>query len=172
MNDSGHGSGMYASQQQTSEYLDRLRAYLDKRNAAWLDRIQDKHTGEVPDGCPSEIANLWRCDGHLAKWAINRGLLDDRSIKPDGLQHRQIGRLTAIVYWRSEQDHRALAMEMKRYLDAIEAELMARHAHEINGLDGRWVVVPKDCVHDWEWRGDGWHRCRLCFGEWKPYVED
>ena len=165
-NGSRHGSGAYASPEQSRLYRERMEAYLDRRNAEWLDRWTNPHTGEVRRGI-KELGNVFQCDNHLVNWAIRHGLLDPRSIKPDGLQHRQIGRLTGLIYFRDERHHRALALELAAYLDGKQREQIDR----LREGPGRWVVVPRDCVHDWEWLDTGGHRCRGCGGEWQPTEE-
>lgn len=123
-NGSGHGRGIYASDEQAAIYLERMRSYLARRNAAWLDRNTDMATGEVREGV-GELCNPWRADARLAEWAVATGRLDPATVPDDGIKNRQIGRLTAVVYFRSEEDRRALAKELERYLDEIEAALMA-----------------------------------------------
>lgn len=125
MNDSGYRDGVYASPEDSAEYRRLMEGYLDRRNAAWLDRWTDPKTGEVRKGV-KDLCNPWQLDGHAVKWAIANGLLDRRSIKPDGLQHRQIGRLSAIVYFRSARHHRDLAFELARYLDERESQQLAK----------------------------------------------
>ena len=47
-NQSGHATGMYASELQTDTFLTAMRGYLDKRNAQWLERWQDPGDRRVP----------------------------------------------------------------------------------------------------------------------------
>lgn len=123
-NGSGHGTGLYASEQQRQDYLSRMGDYLARRNAAWLDRNTDWMTGEVREGV-RDLCGLWVADSHLAEWAVRTGRLDPSTVPRDGIKHRQIGRLTAVVFFRSEEDHRALARELERWLSAVEAELLS-----------------------------------------------
>lgn len=118
-NGSGHGRGQYASPAQVKAYLANMRRYLAERNQRWLDRWQDRATGEFPEGV-KELCNDWRLDGHLCKWAIANGWLDPASMPEGGIKNRQIGLYTAILYFRSEDGRRAIAFEAKRYLDELE----------------------------------------------------
>ncbi len=113
----GHGSGKYASPDQTAEYLAKMESYLDERNSRWLDRWS--RDGEVPDGV-KDLCNRWAADKHLLKWCIDTGRLDP-AIDVDGLKNAQIGRYTAIVYHRGKDDRKALTRELSKYIDEIEA---------------------------------------------------
>ena len=170
-NNSGYATGRYASPEQQRIYTERMEGYVERRNAEWLDRWTDKTTGEVPVGV-KELCNVFRADGHLAKWAVANGLLHPDSVPEGGIKHRQIGRLTGIVYCRSHEDRKAIANELRRYIDDLEMAqitvLHHKHPELFDQIEGRWVVAPKDCVHDWEWLRDGGHRCKLCHGEWRP----
>jgi len=118
-NNSGHGRGQYASEEQTEIYIRNLRTYLGQRNEAWLDRWMEDN-GQIPDGV-KDLCNEWQADNHLVKWAIQTGRLDPASM-PDGesVKNRQIGRYTGIIYHRSKAEQAALARELKRYIDEQE----------------------------------------------------
>lgn len=113
-NNSGHGKGMYASLEQTTVYLKALDDYLAKRNAAWLDSWAKG--GEMPEGVGDLKVSRWQADNHLVKWAVETGQLAAMDVT-EGVKNRQIGRFTAIVYHRSTDDRKAIAQEMRRYLD-------------------------------------------------------
>lgn len=127
-NGSGFGKGMYASPEQTKVYAEALDAYLTKRNAAWLDSWS-RAKGEVPAGVADLDCNRWRADNHLVKWAVETGRLSAMDVT-EGVKHRQIGRFTAIVYHRSVEDRKALANEMKRYIDGMEQRAMDKLRRE------------------------------------------
>lgn len=117
-NNSGYGRGQYASPDQIKEYKDRVQAYIDKRNAAWL----DKWTGEdgtIPDGC-RDLCSLFQADDHLLKWAVETQRLDS-SIVPEQAKMRQLAAYVAIVHHRSEEDRKAVGVELRRYCDEQEA---------------------------------------------------
>ena len=118
-NSSGHATGMYASLAETDSYLRAMRAYLEKRNAQWLERWQDRTTGEFPDGLKKDLINEHQADNHLVKWAVETSRLDP-SIKGDSVQARNRGRFTAIIYHRSTVERRALTRELARYCDEQE----------------------------------------------------
>jgi hypothetical protein len=121
-NGSGHGRGQYASPAQVKAYMSRMRAYLAERNQRWLDRWQDRATGEFPEGV-GELCNEWKLDNHLLKAAIREGWLDPASMPdPKGQKNRQIGHFTSIVYFRGEEGRRFVAFEAKAYLDRQERD--------------------------------------------------
>ena len=86
---------------QTATFLTAMRAYLEKRNAQWLERWQNPATGEFPDGIKKDLINEHQADNHLVKWAVETGQLD-AAIKGDSVQARNRGRFTAIIYHRSK----------------------------------------------------------------------
>lgn len=127
-NGSGFGKGIYASPEQTKVYAEALDAYLAKRNAAWLDSWS-RAKGEVPAGVADLDCNRWRADNHLVKWAVETGRLAAMDVT-EGVKNRQVGRFTAIVYHRSTEDRKALANEMKRYIDGMVERAMDRLRRE------------------------------------------
>jgi len=146
-NNSGHGRGQYASEEQTETYLRNLRIYLGQRNTAWLDRWTEDD-GQIPDEV-KDLCNEWQADNHLVKWAIQTGRLDPASM-PDGesVKNRQIGRYTAIVYHCSKQEHAALSKELKRYIDDQEARqtdlLRKKHPELFGDADEAQATADED----------------------------
>lgn len=122
-NDSGFGRGQYASEEATKQYVQKMQAYLDRREQEFLDFWSLKCNGELPDSIPArQICRIFQLDNHLVKWAIETGRLDPASA-PEGIQNRQVGRYTAIVYFRSKEDQGALAREARDYLDKLITNL-------------------------------------------------
>lgn len=121
-NDSGYGRGQYASPEQTAAYLDALKGWIAKKNAAWLDYWTHPDTREIEidrEGATAamkEPLNIHQADGHLLKWCVETGLLDP-SIVPEEAKARQLGRYVAIVYHRNKEDQRALGKEMEAYAE-------------------------------------------------------
>jgi hypothetical protein len=113
-NGSGHGSGKYASDEDTAVYLKAMESYIDKRNQQWLDRWSEKTT-DIRDLC-----NRWQADGHLAKWAEQCGMISPGSVPEGGLKNAQVGRLTAIIYCGALEDRKRLAKELEAYIDKQE----------------------------------------------------
>ena len=118
-NHSGNATGMYASDDQTATFLTAMRTYLDNRNARWLERWQNRQTGNFPDGIRKDLINEHQADNHLIKWAVETGRLDP-AIKSDSVQARNRGRFTAIIYHRSTTERRAITRELARYCDEQE----------------------------------------------------
>lgn len=135
-NNSGHATGRYASPEQTAAFLEKMDAYLDRRNGEWLDQWTDEITGECPDGV-KELCNRWQADNHLVKWAVQTGRLDPASVPDDrGIKHAQVGRFTAIVYHRSKAERIALTDELARYMDELarlQTEALRRRHPELFG---------------------------------------
>lgn len=147
-NGSGHGSGKYAPEEQAEAYIAKMGEYVNKRNAAWIDRWQDDQTGEVPAGV-KDLCNIWQADGHLAKWAVQTGRLAEGSLPDDGkIKNRQIGRLTAIVYHRSKGDRIALADELARYIDEQERRQAEKLRREHPALFGDADEGPPSLAGD------------------------
>jgi len=116
-NKSGYGSGQYASPEATKEWLDDLNGYVDRCNAKWLD--QWARHGETPDGL-KDLCNVWQVDNHLIKWARETGRVEtDPATAERGLQNRQIGRYTALVFHRSPEERKALLRERQRYIGEL-----------------------------------------------------
>lgn len=126
-NNSGFAKGKYASPQQTEVFLQKMDAYLEKRNSEWLDRWTAN--GEVPAGLKEYVCNRWQADNHLVKWAVSVGHLAPMDVET-GVKNAQIGRFTAIIYHRSKEDQKALTMELKRYVDEQERIALERLQRE------------------------------------------
>ena len=132
---SGYGKGIYASPEQAKAYLAALERYIATRDKEWLDRWTRE--GGLPDGVPSLASHVtaWQADKHLLGWAVETKRLAWINLGAgEGLKHRQLGRLTAIVYHRSREDRKALANEMVRYVDQQAqrlADLLKRERPEL-----------------------------------------
>jgi hypothetical protein len=128
-NGSTHGKGQYAPPEQQEHYKTALTKFLRDLNAAFIDMHTDKDTGEIAEGVPNEVVNLFQMDGHLAKHCKETKLLPNVVIPEGGIKNRQIGAYTAIVYFRSGEDRTKLVAEAKRYFaqkaDAVTAAIEA-----------------------------------------------
>lgn len=130
-NNSGHGRGQYASEEQTREYLDSLNGWIAKKIAAWTDSWTNAHGGfdldgrGLPKACVEPL-NIHQADAHLLKWCVETDRLD-RAIVPEEAKVRQLGRYVAIVFCRSLDERRAVGKEMERYA----AEAFERAAEAI-----------------------------------------
>ncbi len=124
-NQSGFAKGMYASEADTEVFLQAMDKFLGEENQKWLDFWSLKCNGEIPKGV-KELVNRHQADNHLIKWAMETGRLDERCVDDRGLQKRQIGRFTAIVYHRDKENRGALARELRRYvMEASERQMEA-----------------------------------------------
>lgn len=110
-NNSGFGRGSYASPEQTDVFRQALSAWVDQKNAAWLDRWMVN--GEVPEDI-KDLLSTWQSNGHLIKHCVESGLLDP-AIVPGDVKPAQKDKYVAIVYHRSKHDRKALGLEMERY---------------------------------------------------------
>lgn len=113
-NNSGNGTGMYASAEETKVYLDWLKVRCDQVNEKWEEKwdLKLEQGLAVPD--VKELVNVFQGNGHLLKWAVENGRLD-RSIVPEDAKIRQVGPYVAIVFHRSDEDRKALKVEFKAY---------------------------------------------------------
>ena len=113
-NGTGHGPGMYESEEKAGQFIKLIEHMLVRVNAAWLDRWTDKATNAIPPGVPEEYCNRYQLDNHLVKWGIATGKLDEKSLPDDkNLKARQEGRISSILWFRSKEDRAATATEMK-----------------------------------------------------------
>lgn len=125
-NNTGHGSGAYASPAQIKSYMDWLGMTCDTVNARWLDYLTDKKTGEISGKAPAEIVNVWQLSGHLLKFAIQKKMVNAPEESRAGSRdkyaaiaydrHRGAIELEATEYcrelWRRARDkHKALPRE-------------------------------------------------------------
>lgn len=72
-NKSGYGRGQYASPKQVEDYERRVKAFVDKRNAEWLDEWT-REDGQVAEGI-KDLLRVEQVTGHMLKWSINAGKL-------------------------------------------------------------------------------------------------
>jgi hypothetical protein len=145
-NGTGHGKGQYASPEQTETYCTAMESYVDRRNAEWLDRWVVH--GETPDGL-SELCNRWQADNHLVKWARETGRIQvDAGTAERGVQNRQIGRYTAIVYHRSKSDREAISRELRRYIDELAERQTEKLKAQNPSLFGEPVPIDECEVDD------------------------
>lgn len=134
-NNSGYKTGQYASPDQTREFMDRLKGFLEVVNQRWADLWGDPNIlYDLPQNV-KEPVNIYQADNHLLKWAVESGRLDPK-IVPEHQKMRQLGAYTAIVFFRADDDGRltdqaAMRAEMNRYARtqtdrAMEAVYRAR----------------------------------------------
>ena len=115
-NGSGHATGKYASPEQVAAMQLILNPFRERQNQRWNDHVSLLFRGMPPKEA-KELANEWQLDGHLVKWLIATGRLEPGSEAPGCIKNRHIGRLTAIVWHRSEADRKAIEREAKEYIE-------------------------------------------------------
>ena len=96
-NDTGHGSGAYASPEDVRAYQDWLRDFVAEKNAMWLDKWTS-NDGEI-DPRIKELLSTYQLSGHLCKWAW----ADGRINAPEKPKQRQIDPFVAIVFAREPE---------------------------------------------------------------------
>ena len=112
-NNSGHGSGAYASPDAVKAYQAWLKDALDQVNAKWL----DKHTGrdgEIAEGV-KELVTTYQVGGHLYKHGRDHG----KFTAPDEPRGVQRDKFTAIWFGR---ERAAVEKEARRYCWSIWQE--------------------------------------------------
>jgi hypothetical protein len=125
-NGTGHGPGMYESEERATKFLELIDAMLQRLDAAWADRWQSKQD-KLPSKFPTSYCNQIQLDRHLVKWAISTGRLDENTLPDDReIKDRQRGRLSAILWYRSEEDRKATAAEIKAYVERCQVELLEK----------------------------------------------
>jgi hypothetical protein len=123
-NATGHGSGAYAAPTDVDSYRAWLKGYVERVNAAWLDR----HTGDGGEVTPgvAELLNPWQLSAHLLKHFRSLPDGDPRRINaPDEARTRQVDPMVAIAYARTPETVKA---EAKAYAARIAAEAEAKLA--------------------------------------------
>jgi hypothetical protein len=120
-NNTDFGAGKYCSLEEGVEALRVIAEYRDARESQWLDRWTNTATGEIPDGlkelCPMRT---YPVDNHLAKQAVKTRRLAQDCMDMSGLRPYQEGRLTGIIWHRSDEDKAWMNREMKLYFDELE----------------------------------------------------
>lgn len=123
-NNSGHGFGQYASDEQVKKYLDWLKSVLNGTekqpggaNGQWADFWQDRDTGEWPDvpACKNEFMSIYQADAHLVKWLVTTTQIDQDALDKNG-KASMLGKHAAIVVHRSNDEARALKAELLAYI--------------------------------------------------------
>lgn len=123
-NNSGSGYGQYASDDQVTSYLDRLKVKLYGTeqepggvNGMWADHWQDPRTGEFPDvkACTNDVVTIYQADGHLVKWLVETGQIDPDAMEKNG-KPSMLGKHAAIIMHRDKESARAMAKELDEYL--------------------------------------------------------
>ena len=112
-NNSGHGSGAYASPDAVKAYQAWLKDAIDQVNAKWL----DKHTGrdgEIAEGV-KELVTTYQVGGHLYKHGRDHG----KFTAPDEPRGVQRDKFTAIWFGR---ERAAVEKEARRYCWSIWQE--------------------------------------------------
>jgi hypothetical protein len=119
-NNTDYGSGKYCSPQEALVCLEAIKNYRDTRESQWLDRWTNSATGEIPDGLKELCPRDFPIDDHLAKQAVKTKRLAQDCMDTTGLKYAQEGRLTGILWHRSDEDRAWLEREMKLYFDELE----------------------------------------------------
>jgi hypothetical protein len=122
-NSSGYHNGQYASPEDTKKYLDRLKEKVDAVNGQWGDFWVDPHTGELPDvkACQTELMSVFRADGHLVKWLVETGQIDQDALEKNG-KASMLGRHAAIILTRDKASATAMKAELDRYIAQVFAD--------------------------------------------------
>jgi hypothetical protein len=107
-NQTGHGSGAYATPEAVEAYQSFILATVEEINQKWLDSLVDPKTGEIASG-DGTLSNEWELSGHLLKWARSM----DWVKAPQDIRAGQRDKFAAVAW----QDHMAEFMEeARRYL--------------------------------------------------------
>lgn len=121
-NDTGHGSGAYASPETIQSFRKWRDALINEVDQKWLDHITDKSSGEVNQsaGDPFDPKNfVWQLSGHLLKWAKAKDLIN----APDGITHNKREQYLATVWQRHGE---ALDVEAREYCRGLWKDANAK----------------------------------------------
>jgi phage RecT family recombinase len=119
-NGTDFGVGKYCSPQEALVCLEEIKNYRDARESQWLDRWTHHATGEIPEGLKELCPRVFPIDDHLAKQAVKAKRLAQDCMDMTGLKYSQEGRLTGILWHRSDDDKAWMEREMKLYFDELE----------------------------------------------------
>jgi hypothetical protein len=138
-NQSGYGSGKYASPKDTDEYYRRLGMLVEKALARWHDRWPNDVLSLMPKSVQDPV-NTYQCNAHLLKWCVETGRLDAH-IVPADVKTTQNAKFVAVVYMR-DSERAALRREIDRYV----AEKLERAAEAIYRQHPE--LAPDDVCND------------------------
>ena len=119
-NETGYGSGAYASPEKVKAYCDWIGVTCDEVNAKWLDYLTDKKTGEITGKAPGELVNYWQLSGHLLKFAIAKKMVN----APEESRAGSRDKYAAIAYDRFRE---AIELEATEYCRNLWRLARAKH---------------------------------------------
>lgn len=113
-------SGLFTKEhvERTKDFTIWLSEQCRKINKKWHEEWEARFQKAQEDGqaVPEKVAdviNTWQARGHLFKWAVESGRLDE-SVNTEEAKTRQADAYVALVY---HQHKKALVAEMGQYLD-------------------------------------------------------
>lgn len=113
-------SGLFTKEhvERTKDFVNWLSEQCRKINKKWHEDWDARFQKAQEDGqaVPDKVAdviNTWQARGHLFKWAVESGRLDE-SVNTEEAKTRQADAYVAIVF---HQHKKALVAEMGQYLD-------------------------------------------------------
>lgn len=122
-NQTGHGSGKYASPEDVSKFGQAVRSIVDEANASWVESWHREH-GEVPSGIKSEVVNEFQLIGHIVKWGLRSGHLADVGVAYDPETGKPVDRVRPAearkyggILWHRHRD--ALLAEARGYIATL-----------------------------------------------------
>jgi hypothetical protein len=113
-----------ATGKDTDAFRVKLADWLRCRNSEWLDEWQDWDTGERPTGV-KDLCSAWQAMGHLVKWGHATGRIDAR-FQPQNLKVNQRDGFAAAIYFRSDDDRKAVNREMNVYMRRLASDARAK----------------------------------------------
>jgi hypothetical protein len=119
-NETGYGSGAYASPAQVKAYCDWVGMTCDEINAKWLDFLTDKKTGEISGKAPAEIVTYWQLSGHLLKFAVQKQWVN----APEESRAGSRDKYAAIAYNRH---HVEIDLEAREYCRELWRRARDKH---------------------------------------------
>lgn len=110
------GTGRFASQTQIDKYLSKIKDKVQLANDQWSEHWYDHDAKDWPDvkACKSDLVSVYGADGHLVKWLVETGQIDQDALETVG-KPNYLGKFAAIVLHRSDADAKAMASELSAY---------------------------------------------------------
>lgn len=140
-NDTGHGSGSYATPDKVKEYCDWIGITCDEVNARWLDYLTDKKTGEISGKAPGELVNYWQLSGHILKFAKEHNMVS----ASEEIRSGQRDKWAAVAYDRFREQ---VDTEAKEYCRNLWRVARAKHKAPQSREPGEDDVLTDDEAMD------------------------
>lgn len=119
-NNGESGTGRFGSQKQIDTYLSKLKDKIQAVNDQWSEFWYDPKAKDWPDAkaCKAELITVYGADGHLVKWLVETGQIDQDALETVG-KPAMLGKFASIVLHRGKDDATAMNGELLAYFARV-----------------------------------------------------